>query len=480
MTKSLNTDSLSKKKPKNCDHSQTSVKPQKLDMVETLLQVQHFYSAGQHKQAQRLCKEVIQVDAFNEMALGYLGIISHRLQEWSYARDCFLRLTSLKMGSQDETVFYNLGNSCIMLDDMDLAFAAFSKTIELNPEHASAYNNLGVILEKRGDFEDSIDYFYDACELDPQHALSRLHLISVLSYLHRYDECTDLIEDSLSINTMTPDQRGTLLIQQAINTWITGEFAVCKRALRLCKHVLPHMLTMQDEAEAGLRRLISLLEYRSLHPEVYSGDYDRELYFIGDEQCLYSSGTLLRMNELDYHVNPFYVAHGSAQSVGAKRMNYSRAGLEVAIEQIPAKSPVLLGFGYEDARPSSTLFSKLKSSDDMLPLIEELIGDYVGQVIECCKEQDLKPIFVGIAACAEDLRDFSVEDQIQYFKMLALINSTLTTITAAHQAGFIDIYAATVGENGRSNQQYHMNEQYLTPSALPDIIEYYLIKPEMS
>jgi len=302
-----------------------------------------------------------------------------------------------------------------------------------------------------------------------------LHLISVLSHLHRYDECSDLIEDSLSINTMTPDQRGTLLIQHAINAWIAGELAVCKRALRLCKHVLPHMLTARADTESVLRRLISLLEYRALHPEVYSGEYDRELYYIGDEQCLYSTDTLLRINDLEYKVVSFYVAQGSVESVGANKMNPVRAGFEVAIEQIPAKSQVMIGFGFEDARPESALFAKLRhSSDDMTPVIEELVNNFVDEVLVCCENQDINPVFIGVAACDQDLRDFSVDEQIQYFKMLEMLNCKLAATAVYQGAGFVDVYTATVGENGRSNQQYHMNEHYLNRSALPGIIEQYL------
>ncbi len=458
----------------------TSVsKPVKFDVIEALLQIQKYYSAGQLKQAQRLCKDLLLHDPFSELALRQLGIISHRLQEWVYARDCFLRLTGLKTGSRDESVYYNLGNTSIMLDDQDLAFAAFSKTIELNPEHASAHNNLGVILEKRGDYEDAIEYFYDACELDPQHVLSRLHLISVLSQLHRYDECSDLIEDSLSINTMTPDQRGTLLIQHAVNAWIAGEFSVCKRALRLCKHVLPHMQYSHDETDGILRRLISLLEYRSLHPEVYSGEYDRELYYIGDEQCLYSADTLLQINEMDYHINSFYVPNGSAENIGASQMNPERAGFEVAIEQIPANSHVLVGFGFEDARPESALFARIRNSaQDIEPVIEELADNFVSKVISCTQKQNLVPIFIGVAACDDDLRDLSIDEQIQYFKMLEILNRKLADKVSCEDIHFVDVYTATIGENGRSNQQYHMNHQYLRPSALPDIIEHYLLKPK--
>lgn len=449
----------------------------KLDIVQTLIQIQEYYSAGQLRQAQRLCKDILLVDPFNEMALRELGIISHRLQEWTYARDCFLRLTGLKTGSRDEAVFYNLGHTCIMLNDIDLAFAAFSKTIELNPGHASAHNSLGVLLEKRGDYEDAIDYFYDACELDPQHVLSRIHLISMLSHLHRYDECNDMIEDSLSINTMTPDQRGGLLIQHAVNAWITNNLKVCKRALRLCKHVLPHMKS-SDDTESLLRQLITLLEYRSLHPEVYSGEYDREIYFVGDEQSLYSADTLLRIKELDYKVVPYYLTKGCAANIAAANMNPTRAGFEVAIEQIPSKSQVLIGFGLEDSRPEADLFDQIRnSSDDMSEVIENLVETFVERVIVRCKNQDLNPIFVGISASDEDLRDFSVEDQMQYFKMLEILNQGLSASTQARGAGFVDIYAATIGENGRSTQQYRLNNQHLTPSALPEIIEHYLLTP---
>ena len=55
-------------------------------------------------------------------------------------------------------------------DDHERAIAAFSKAIELNPNHANSYYNRGVAYGQTDDYERAIEDFNKAIELNPNHA----------------------------------------------------------------------------------------------------------------------------------------------------------------------------------------------------------------------------------------------------------------------------------------------------------------------
>ena len=60
-----------------------------------------------------------------------------------------------------------LGAANKRLGNIDQAFASLKKVTELNPEYADGHNNLGVILQDLGKFDDSINSFNRALLLKP-------------------------------------------------------------------------------------------------------------------------------------------------------------------------------------------------------------------------------------------------------------------------------------------------------------------------
>ena len=50
------------------------------------------------------------------------------------------------------------------------AIEGYEKAIELKPDYASAYHNLGIVYRKQGNFDKSIESYEKAIELDPDDA----------------------------------------------------------------------------------------------------------------------------------------------------------------------------------------------------------------------------------------------------------------------------------------------------------------------
>jgi len=69
----------------------------------------------------------------------------------------------------------------------DQAFADFTKSIELNPSYAFAYNNRGVAYSKLHDWDRAIADYTKALELDPDHQWAQTGLVN--TYVDRAQCC---------------------------------------------------------------------------------------------------------------------------------------------------------------------------------------------------------------------------------------------------------------------------------------------------
>jgi len=470
------------------------------DIEDILTQVEEHYRNAQFKQAKRLCNEVLQFEPENLLALKQLGIISHRLNELDDAFECFSKVTELD--PEDATAFYNLGHTCIKLNNLDLAFAAFSKTVELNPSHARAFNNLGVILERRGDFEQAVEYFFDAGELDREHALSRMHLVATLFSLHRLEECRQVIDQSLKVSSLTPDQRGNLLVDRALIAWLQADIDTCQRVLRLCKHVLNHMQSPEIYAQPYINLIIDLLEYRLKNAAQYESRFDRDIYYLGDQQSLIVSDYVLNFNDLKYRVRSLLVADarisdfvdnqamnvesnngGIAQGVMLDAMKGHRVSVSfaAAIEEIPKNSSVLLGFGELDCRVSHGIYAYTrKNKVDVDEYLQSLATAYIQHVHKLCDAKKLKIIVVGIPAYNSDIQDLSPKEQQKLLYITEALNEFVAEAALAKSYRYLDVYTATVGENGQSNKLFHLTENYLVPNALQMVFDQYLLEADSS
>ncbi|MCB9886019.1 MAG: protein kinase [Planctomycetes bacterium] len=64
---------------------------------------------------------------------------------------------------------FNLGLAHEELDHVDAAIAAYRRCVALNPQHARAHNNLGLLLRKKKDQRGAVAAFRDAVAADPRH-----------------------------------------------------------------------------------------------------------------------------------------------------------------------------------------------------------------------------------------------------------------------------------------------------------------------
>ena len=60
---------------------------------------------------------------------------------------------------------YNIGNAFTLVCNFDSAITAYKKVLKIKPDYAEAWNNLGVVLQDKGDLTASIESYQEAIKI---------------------------------------------------------------------------------------------------------------------------------------------------------------------------------------------------------------------------------------------------------------------------------------------------------------------------
>ena len=112
----------------------------------------HFYT-DQPEIALRYFRRLLQLGVGNAEMFNNLGLCCFYAQQWDMTLGCFERAVS--MADEDSVlseIWYNVAHVAIAISDLDLATECLKLSLSANSDHAEAYNNLGVLELKKGNY----------------------------------------------------------------------------------------------------------------------------------------------------------------------------------------------------------------------------------------------------------------------------------------------------------------------------------------
>lgn len=96
-----------------------------------------------------------------------LGLCCFYAQHYDMTLTCFERALAIAEDDNMADVWYNIGQAAIGIGDLSLAYQAFRICISVDPKHADAFNNLGVLELRKGNNEQAKSHFQNASLLAP-------------------------------------------------------------------------------------------------------------------------------------------------------------------------------------------------------------------------------------------------------------------------------------------------------------------------
>lgn len=174
-----------------------------------------LYSRGRYKQAENVCRQVIESKPQIADAHSILGV---SLSAQGNAKEGIASLKrAIKLAPKIASYRSNLGEIQRQNGQLADAISTLQEAIELDPRNAQAYNNLGIARFDSKNYDEAIEAYSKAIELDPNFAEAHNNLGNAQRRAGRFDQAMDSYQNALAIRERYPEaynNMGTLLREQ--------------------------------------------------------------------------------------------------------------------------------------------------------------------------------------------------------------------------------------------------------------------------
>ena len=176
--------------------------------------VQRF-QAGDLKEANRLCGQLLTANPQDAGALHLSGLIACQIGVPQIGVDAFRR--ALAVGERSAPLHYNLAEALRTLGELDDAISHYQDALDLAPDFAAARAGLGSVLMLQGRRDEAVAAYLRALELDPTQPSVRNNLGTALHQQGKLDEALAAFEAAIALNpgyAAALANRGKLLAEQ--------------------------------------------------------------------------------------------------------------------------------------------------------------------------------------------------------------------------------------------------------------------------
>jgi len=184
------------------------LKENSLTIEQALTQAYAHWNAGQAKQAEFLCYQVIEVRPDNASAQHLLGLMAHSAGHLDIAIN-YLRKACQSLVAPG-LYFSNLAEMCRQKGLMDEAESVARRAVALDSGRAGAWNNLGIILQETGHYIESVACFEKATSLQSDFAPAHNNLGNTLQKMGEYVKARSCYERALALDPNYAEARSNL------------------------------------------------------------------------------------------------------------------------------------------------------------------------------------------------------------------------------------------------------------------------------
>jgi protein O-GlcNAc transferase len=184
-------------------------------VAEALTLAKQHLQGGDLQRAEKIYRQILQVDPSQVDALHFLGVIAHQVGKHGIAVQYMEK--SVALAPAHAGLHYNLGSAYQALGKLDQAAARFREAIRLLPDFADAHNNLGNTLADQEKLDEAIACFRHALALKPKYATAYYNLGNCFRKQGHWEEAAACYRQAL---TLKPDDAkahlnlGNVLLEQ--------------------------------------------------------------------------------------------------------------------------------------------------------------------------------------------------------------------------------------------------------------------------
>ncbi|MBE9007327.1 tetratricopeptide repeat protein [Fortiea sp. LEGE XX443] len=139
----------------------------------------------------------------------------------------------IQIQPNNAAAYYNLGVALHNQNKLDAAVAVYKKAIQLNPNLALAYNNLGIALRKQKKLDAAVAAYQKAIQLNPNLALAYNNLGVALREQNKLDAAVAAFQKAIQLNPNYTEAYNNLGIALNDQNKLDAAVAAYKKAIQL-------------------------------------------------------------------------------------------------------------------------------------------------------------------------------------------------------------------------------------------------------
>ncbi len=190
-----------------------------------------LFTRGQLGPAETACRNVLEIDPDQPVALNLLGLIAQRAGNADAAIRFFSLTIEKAPGFPDAQ--NNLGNLLLERGELNQASACFDKAVKLNPKFAEAFYNRSRVGAKLGEVDKALHDCDMAIKLRPKYPEAHNGKGIILSLQDRFDEAIESYRAALAINPDFPDALTNLSLLLSSEEQFEEAESLARRAVEL-------------------------------------------------------------------------------------------------------------------------------------------------------------------------------------------------------------------------------------------------------
>jgi tetratricopeptide (TPR) repeat protein len=209
--------------------------------------------AGRPAEAERICRNILSVDAGHAQTLHLLGLIEHQSGRSDDGIEHIRR--AITRNGRDPAFHHNLGNILRARDRLTEAMTCYERALALAPESVDTLYNLGDACQDLGQPDRAIGYFERALRLRPDAVELHNNLGSTLQDLGRLDEAIACYRKALALRPNAVESLDNLAGALRAHGQLDAAQACYERALALRPNrVESHVglgVVLRDQGQLG-------------------------------------------------------------------------------------------------------------------------------------------------------------------------------------------------------------------------------------
>ena len=164
---------------------------------DVLTNALRHHQGGRLDEADRLYRQILDIDAHHADAVHLLGILAHQTGRDDVAVELIGKAISI---NRNAAVYHsNLGIALKNLGRINAAVASYGAALCIKPDYAEAYSNLGNALKDTGRLDDAVKSYCTALVIKPDYAEAHSNLGVALKDLGRINAAIASYSAALSI-----------------------------------------------------------------------------------------------------------------------------------------------------------------------------------------------------------------------------------------------------------------------------------------